>query len=118
MRRAGLLYVAIDGMQYDARGNFTYNLGHNKREGIVGAGGIHGYKEMPQVPYVEGEITDSEDLDVGTLVNMSDATVTLEIANGKTVVLRNAWYAADGQIGTEEANIQVRFESRSPGVEV
>ncbi len=31
----------------------------------------------------------------------------------KQVMLRNAWYPVDGQIGTEEANVQVRFKGRS-----
>ncbi len=112
-RRAGLLYVRIDGTQYDARGNWTYNVGAPKREAIVGADGVHGYREMPQTPYIEGEVTDSRTLDLDALVRLEDVTVTLELANGKTVVLRNAWYAADGTVGTEQGNVQIRFEGLS-----
>ena len=32
-------------------------------EAIVGSDGIHGYKEVPQVGFIEGEITDRSDLD-------------------------------------------------------
>lgn len=109
-RRAGTIYFKVDGAQYDAKGSFTYNLGSPKRETILGADRVHGYKEMPQAPFIEGEITDRGDLDVAALQAVDDATVTLELANGKTIILRNAWYAADGDIGTEDANIQVRFE--------
>jgi hypothetical protein len=45
------------------------------------------------------------------LVNTSNATVTLELANGKVVVAREAWYAGDGTVQTEEGNIAVRFEA-------
>ena len=109
-RRAGVLYFKVDGQQYDARGSFTYSLGSPKREAIVGPSGVYGYKEMPQAPYIEGEVTDARGLDVAALQGMTESTVTLEIANGKTVVLRDAWYAADGTVGTEDANVQVRFE--------
>ena len=37
----------------------------------------------------------------------------MELANGKVVLLRDAWYAGEGNVGTEEANIQVRFEGLS-----
>jgi len=112
-RRAGTLFVKVNGQQYDAKGNFTYNPGQPKREGIVGPDGTHGYKELPQLAYIEGEITDSSSLDLLNFTNIVDATVTLELANGKVFTLRDAWYAADGDVGTEEANIQVRFEGMS-----
>lgn len=109
-RRAGVLFVKVNGRQYDAKGNFSYNLGRPKRTGMVGHDGMHGYKELPQIPYAEGEITDSRTLDLAALADIVDATVTLELANGKVFTLRDAYYAADGDVGTEEANVQVRFE--------
>lgn len=112
-RRAGILYLKIDGTTFDAKGNFTYNLGKPKREAVVGADAVHGFKETPQVAFIEGEITDRGDLDLEKLVQLDDITATLELANGKVVVLRNAWYAGDGNAQTEEANIQLRLEGKS-----
>ena len=112
-RVSGALYFKIDGVQHRAQGNFTYNLGRPKREAKLGPDGVHGYKSMPQVPFIEGEITDSSDLDVAELLDLEDSTVTLELANGKTIVVRNAWQANEGNVGTEEANIAVRFEGMS-----
>lgn len=112
-RRGGTISLQINGVRYDAKGNFTYNLGVAKREAIVGADGVHGYKEMPQVPFIEGEITDRQDLDVRTLAQTTNATVTLSLANGKTAVLREGWYAGEGTVNTEEGNIATRFEGMS-----
>jgi len=109
-RRAGTVFFKVNGIQHAAKGSFTYNLGASKREAIVGGDTVHGYKETIQVPFIEGEITDSSDLDLGKLVNLDGATVTLELANNKVIVLSDAWFAADGDVQTEEANIQVRFE--------
>lgn len=109
-RRGGIIQFQVNGVLYDAKGNFTYNLGRGKREGIVGADAVHGYKETPQVAFIEGEVTDRGTLDLNALVSMTGATVTLTLANGKVVTLGDAWYAGDGTGNTEEGNIAVRFE--------
>lgn len=112
-RVGGIIFVKVDGNQYDAKGQFTYNLGIPKREAVIGHDRHHGYKELPQEAYIEGEITDSGTLDVKALMTISDATVTLELANGKVVMLRNAYFSGDGNIQTEEGNIAVRFTGES-----
>ena len=110
---AGKIYFKVNGELQNAKGSFTYNLGADKLEGIVGADGVHGAKSMPQIPFIEGKITDRPDLDLQSLITLNDTTVTLELANGKNIVLRNAWYANEGSVETEEAEIPVRFEGIS-----
>jgi len=112
-RVGGLISFKVDGDVYFAKGNFTYNLGRPKKQGVVGADRVHGYKETPQVPYVEGEITDRQEMSLEALQAIDEATVTLELANGKVIVLRQAWYASDGVGNTEEGNIECRFEGIS-----
>lgn len=112
-RRAGILFLKVDGTQYDAKGSFTYNLGVPKREAIVGADKVHGFKESVQPAFIEGEVTDSSSLDLKTLLQLDGVTATLELANGKVIVLRNAWYAGDGNVQTEEGNIVLRIEAES-----
>ena len=89
-RIGGIISLKIDGESYRAKGNFTYSLGANKKEMVVGADAIHGYKELPQVPFIEGEITDSAEISMQALRNIVNATVTLDLANGKLISLRNA----------------------------
>lgn len=110
-RIGGIIFIKVDGNQYDAKGSFTYNLGVPMREAVVGADAIHGYTETPQVPFVEGEITDSFELDVKELQQTDGATVTLELANGKLISFENAWFAGEGNIQTQEGNISFRFEA-------
>lgn len=112
-RVGGILEVKIDGELFFAKGEFTYNLGTPKREAVVGADSVHGFKEMPQVAYAEGAFTDTDQVDLKKLTEVRDATVTLRLANGKTIVIREAFYAADGNVGTEEGEIEVRFEGVS-----
>lgn len=112
-RRAGIIQIKVQGEIYDAKGNFSYNLGREKRESIVGADRIHGYKAMPQVAFIEGEITDRGTLDLDRLVMGENLTITLELANDKVILLREAFFASEGTANTEEANIAVRWEGAS-----
>jgi hypothetical protein len=104
------MFLKVDGELFQAKGEFTYNLGAPKREAVVGQDAVHGFSEVPQVPYCEGSITDNDELDLEKLVETRDATVTIELANGKIFVLREAFYAADGNVTTTEGEIEVRFE--------
>lgn len=109
-RIGGILFLKVNGNQYQAKGAFTYNLGVPKKEMIVGSDGVHGYKEMPQVAYIEGAITDSPDISITELRDLRDATVTLELANGKVISIESAIEASDGEVTSEEGEAQVRFE--------
>ena len=110
MRVGGIIFVKVDSQLYRAKGAFDYNIGVPKKEGVVGHDGVHGYKELPQISFIEGAFTDSEDLNLEALRGITNATVTLELANGKVIVLRDAWEASDGNGNSEEGELEVRFE--------
>lgn len=113
-RIGGLIFLKVDGQLLKAKGSFTYNLGLPKREAVMDAGGgVAGYKESPQVPFIEGAITDYAELDLGALLKTKDATVTLDLANGKTIVLRDAYFASEGDATSEEGEVAIRFEGFS-----
>jgi hypothetical protein len=109
-RRAGLIQLQVNGEIHDAKGSFSYNLGRPMREAMIGADRVHGYKETPQIAFIEGAIPDRGTLDVAALASGRDLTVTLSLANGKVIVLRDAWFAGEGTASTEEAEIPVRWE--------
>jgi len=110
---AGKIFFKVAGVQENAKGNFSYNLGLSKREALIGADKVHGYKEVPQVAFIEGEITDRSDLDLAKLIELKDTSITLELANGKVILLRDAWFAGEGTVTTDEATIAVRYEGLS-----
>jgi hypothetical protein len=96
----GLLQLAVDGVVYNAKGSFSYNLGQERREGVVGADRVHGYKVTPQVPFIEGEITDRSDLDLKALLTLRAGSVSLTLRNGKVIMLRDAYFAGEGTVGS------------------
>jgi hypothetical protein len=112
-RVGGTLFVAVNGVRLAVRGNWSLNPGRPKREAVVGMDQVHGYKETPQTPFIEGEATVMPDTDVPALLDVRDATITAELANGQVGVLRDAWHAGDGTLQTEEGNLPLRFEGLS-----
>lgn len=112
-RRGGILQLIVNGERMDAKGNFTFNLGAPERTAVVGSDEVHGYTERPRVPFIAGEITDRGDLDLKALAGATDITASLVLANGKTVVLREAWAAGEWTGNTDEGNVPVRFEGIS-----
>jgi len=111
--RAGKIHFKVNGTTFRAKGEFTYNLGADKLTMISGVDGVHGPKSETVIPFIEGTITDGDDLDVKAMAQTQDATVTLELANGKVISLRGACFAADMDISTSEGEIPVRFEGLS-----
>lgn len=109
MRVGGLIFVKANGQQFKAKGSWTYNLGIPMREEVVGSDSVHGYKENPQAPYISGVITDTSDLNMTALLQITDATVQLELSNGKIVVLNQAFFSGEGNGSTEEGEIEAKF---------
>ena len=106
----GRIVVTVNGERIPCKGSWTYNLGRPMKEAIVGSDEVHGHKELPQVPFIEGATTDVRALDLEALLDATDVTVTLDLPNGKTIALFNAWFAGEGSGTTEEGEIAVRFE--------
>lgn len=111
--RGGMLYLLVNGQRYDAKGDFTYNLGRPKKTAIVGADAVHGFYTEPQAPFIEGAITDARDTDLAAFLDTVDATITLELQIGKVIVLRQAAYAGEGTVNPKEGEVPVRFEGLS-----
>lgn len=108
-RIAGIAYLKVDGEQIDIRGKFKYKVNTVKREVITGQDGVHGYKEMPEAPYISGDVDDMPGTRLKRLEGITDATITLELANGKTIVLNNAWWEDTSEVDTEEGSYPVKF---------
>lgn len=113
-RRGGMIEVKVGSVMQEAAGAFDFGLGNGVREALVGSARVAGYIEKPQPAYIDGEVFDTPDLDLKALMSVDGETVTLTLANGKVVILRDAWFAGDGKGETAEGKIKVRFESKTP----
>jgi hypothetical protein len=110
-RRAGPYWVWVNGSQLEAKGACTIQPGVLKNDAIIGASKTTGYKQTVQVASIEFAITDHPDLDTIALRNTTNATITVELNNGKRWLVQDAWYAGEGTMTTDEGEIGMRFES-------
>jgi hypothetical protein len=109
----GKIQVSVNGGRIDAKGEFTINPGRDMREAVIGADRPHGAKVTPQAPSIEGAMTVRDTTDVDAILDAVDATVVVELANGRTFVLRDAWFAGSGELKTGESELAVKFEGLS-----
>ena len=109
-RIAGTCTVRVDGVPIALGSALTISPAAYNREGQVGLGGVVGYTETPRVPSIEIECRTSEDLDIETLVGVTNATVSAELGNGETWTLSNAWQAGEPDINAADGTITFKFE--------
>lgn len=112
-RLAGTANVSADGRTYMLVGELSYNPSSVKRETQMGQDGVHGYKEMPRQGRISGTFRDSGDLSVADINAMTNSTVVLSLANGKTIIGRNMWTVEDQEVKTAEGTFEVVWEGPS-----
>jgi len=112
-RIAGTAFMKVDGQIYPLKGNFTVSPSSLERAGISGQDYVHGFSEMPRVPFIEGDISLVEELSMDDVQAVVQATVTAELANGKVYVLREAWCRSALELNTREGQTRIRFEGVS-----
>ena len=109
-RIAGIAYLYVDGDLYPLRGNFTVSPSPTERAGIAGQDYVHGFSELPRVPYIEGDVSLVPELSMEDVSNIVNSVVTADLANGKSYVLNQAWCRSAFELNTREGQTRVRFE--------
>lgn len=117
-RIGGTAYIKTDSTQYVLGGEMSVSPYGFIREGKTGLSGGAGYTETPKLPYIEGVFYATEELSTEDLQNLKNATVTAELANGRTYILSQAWYAGELKINAAEGTLPFKFESKLPGKEI
>lgn len=112
-RVSGTIIFKVDGQQYSVFAGISYSLGRAKRESFTDSAHEPHYKEVGQVPFIAGELIDKNSVDVAKFLEVDEVTITAELANGKTIVLRDAWQVGEGEVNAEEGKIPFRFEGKS-----
>jgi Phage tail tube protein len=109
-RIAGIAFLKVNGAIYPLKGNFTVSPSAVERAGISGQDFVHGFSEMPRVPFIEGDVSLVPELSTEAVEAITNATVTAELANLKVYVLREAWCRSALELNTREGQTRVRFE--------
>jgi hypothetical protein len=112
-RLGGVAYLKVDGNQIPLRGNFTIHPQQTHRSGVAGQDGPQGFTEMPVLPAIEADVTTDPGYSIRAALDITDATVTAELANGMVYVLRNAWVAEEVTVNTAEGSAKFTWQGLS-----
>lgn len=116
-RLAGTAFLAVNGVTYELQGALTYSTGKANRETLTSQSAVSGYKEMPAAGKIGGTIRDAGGLVLSDFNDMTNVTLILQLANGKTVTGRNMWTVGEPQeVNTEEATFEVHWEGPTGSV--
>ena len=110
LRIAGTAFLMVDGDQFALRGNFTVSPSAVERTMIAGQDGVHGFQELPRVPYIEGDLSLVPGLLLEDLEAQTDVTVVAQLANGKQYTLGGGTCKAGLVANTRDGLTTVRWE--------
>jgi len=96
-RFAGIAYLYVGSQMMALRGNFTVSPSPVERTMIAGQDGVHGYQELPRVPFIEGDISTTRGLALEDLDGATDVNVVAQLANGWQYSLIGATCACVGK---------------------
>jgi hypothetical protein len=109
-RIAGIAFLTVDGTQLALRGNFTVSPSAVERTMLAGQDGVHGYQELPRVPYIEADITTMPGFYLEDLLAQVDVTVVAQLANQMQYTLGAATCKGGFDNNTRDGQVRVRWE--------
>ena len=112
-RIAGIAWVYVDGVQYPLRGNFTVSPSAVERTMIAGQDGVHGFQELPRVPYIEGDISMTGAVLLEDLEAQVNVTVVAQLSNRTQYTLVEGTCRSGLDGNTRDGQVRVRWEGTS-----
>jgi hypothetical protein len=109
-RIAGIAFLTVDGEQMLVRGNFTVSPSVVERTMIAGQDSIHGYQELPRVPYIECDMSTPPNFYLESLLDDTNSTVIAQLANGMQYTLTGAVCKGGFENNTRDGQVRVRWE--------
>lgn len=110
-RFAGIAYLRVgNNNQLALRGNFTVSPSMVERTMIAGQDRVHGFQELPRVPYIEADISTVPEINLRDIDGAVDVTVSAVLANGKVYTLIGATCKAALEANTRDGQVKVRWE--------
>lgn len=113
IRVAGFATLYAKGKQVAVRGNFTISPSTFERTMLAGQDYVHGYQELPRVPYIEADLTTMPGFRLDELDTHTDVSVTAQPANKMQYVLHGAVTKGGYEINTRDGQVRVRWEGLS-----
>lgn len=102
---AGTCYVKVDGQQLVLTGAVEAPLNKSTRETVV-----KGYfKEEDTVPFVKAEVAVPKGTNMAAITGATNATVTVEFANGSVYTLSGAYLVGEVNYSSDEGKASLEW---------
>lgn len=113
---AGTAYLTVDARTYMVAGKAAYGVSGTEREAVMGwpafgapQQAYAGYSEKPVPGKITLQLRDSADFHISDVQGMTDVSVHLELANGKTVSGSSMFVANALEVDTENGVFEIQF---------
>lgn len=110
-RIAGTAHFKLNGANYSTgmEEGYTIKIKNRTAKPIGSSDGAIHYAETVEPDVISGSFLTTPDLNPMSVNLMRDVTIQVELANGQTAVLRNAFYTGDGAVDTQKGSFNVEF---------
>ncbi len=110
-RIAGTAHIKINGQNYTSsvEDGFQIKIQEVKREAKVGSDGIVHHTEMQVASSFSGNILTLPGLSPENIYNEDNATIQIQLANGRTAIFRNAMFTGEPTIDTKNGTMAIEF---------
>lgn len=109
------LYFEIPGIgRVNSLPGASFNPGGQKREAIITDIGVAGFSEEPAVPSCEFKISNTADVDLNLLRNLTNVNVSIEDDNNQAWVISAAWMSEPPSLSGGEYSCKMEGVSADP----
>lgn len=107
---AGTAFLTVANVQVALKGNFTVSPSAVERTMLAGQDRVHGFQELPRVPWIEGEISTLPGFSLEVMELDTDVTVIAQLANRMMYTLYGAACKSGFEINTRDGQVRIRWE--------
>jgi hypothetical protein len=103
--------LSIEGVVVNLSADLTYSVTGETAEVQIGVDGHRSDMFTRKPKFIEATISNRGDFDTGTFSGLQNATVQINLRNGKIIALTNATQVGEVEVDAIAGTFTVRFES-------
>jgi hypothetical protein len=108
-RLAGITVFTVNGSTYPVT-EFSWDPMPFEATMLFSLSGADGYEEKPVAPYISGKVRDGRSASITNFSGLRNATVVVQLANGKQIVGHNMVYTGRVGVSGADATAEFKFE--------
>jgi hypothetical protein len=109
----GVADVNFNGKVLLFRGDMTWSFQKGEKKGVVGRDSrVHGFTIDPKIPFIEGTYTYDGSVTTAELEQVTGATISVELGDGRQLVLRQAYVAGPIEAEGDDGKIKIKWEGQ------